>query len=111
MNDGFLVARIDLKYQFPTPSAWRQDLSVISDRDDLSYFRFAVLQHLCDRGMLGAKPDAAARINADACIEVPFRSDKRASNSATTGKIAQFSVLAHLMSFFLERREIIHGWF
>ena len=59
------IIAVNLAHHFPAPAAWEQDLLLV-DRHDHFYFRFPVFQHLGDRGVLGAEPDTAGEVDADA---------------------------------------------
>jgi hypothetical protein len=108
MDDGLFIMRINLKNQFSTPSAWRQNPSATSYRNDLFYFRLPMFQHFGYRGMLGTKSNAATSVNADAGIDMPFLCDKRATYAATTRQLAQRSVFTDPIGLFAKRDKVIH---
>src|SRR5439155_10326551 len=82
------VLDIHLPHQLATSATRSASHTFVGHRHDAINLGFARLEHLCDRRVLGTKPEAARRVNADAAVEGAAPGYQRCRNSASRAVLA-----------------------
>ncbi len=74
------VSLVELNDSFAASSAGCHDMAVISDSRNGDNVGFAVFQHLGDRRDLGAKAEAATKVDTNSGVNIAFRCQYRRSD-------------------------------
>src|SRR5207249_5670471 len=82
------VLDVHLPHQLATSATRSASHTFVGHRHDAINLGFARLEHLCDRRVLGTKPEAARRVNADAAVEGAAPGYQRCRNSASRAVLA-----------------------
>ena len=95
MNQGVTVLFIDLHHHFSTTAAGGQNDFFIVHRNNFMNACYALLQHIQNRSVLSAGPNAATVINANARINFSVLGQQRCANITALGIMRSFRGFAN----------------